>query len=173
MVRNLSERDKKALKLGTAGVVVILVFAGATLWFENWRQVRKDLQSARAHLSSISSGGAKEASLVSVVPKFEMPKKEKAQMILFRDEFNRQLKKSGIKAKSLGFVGGKKTRKVGGYKVLRLQCRGRCRYSQVLDLLADLSNNAYFVGVEDVQLKANTKDRKQVDLVLTVSTFAK
>jgi len=43
----------------------------------------------------------------------------------------------------------------------------------VLDLLADLSNNAYFVGVEDVQLKANTKDRKQVDLVLTVSTFAK
>ena len=46
-------------------------------------------------------------------------------------------------------------------------------YSQVLDLIVALVENPYFVGIEQLDMKFNQKDRKEMDLVLVVSTFVK
>jgi hypothetical protein len=60
-----------------------------------------------------------------------------------------------------------------GYKLLRMKCSGKCRFTQVLDLLANLKDNPYLVGVEELRIRCDTKNSQQVDMDLTVSTFVK
>ena len=171
MLNRLSERDKRALKLAIAGVVLIPVFfLYGFPWIEDWRSVSRQLSARREKLKSIT---AVDSRFFSVVPRLEIPRDEKVQGPLFRDEFSRQLKKSGINAKSVQFLSSKRDSRVSGYKNLLLQCRGRCGFEQVVDLLASLNGNPYFVGVEALTLKCDDKDRKKMEFVLTVSTYAK
>jgi hypothetical protein len=43
---------------------------------------------------------------------------------------------------------------------------------QVLDFLERLNENPYLVGVEELKIKCDPKKRGEVELDLTVSTFA-
>ena len=86
MIEKLSQRDKRALKLGAVGVAAILGFAFATTWLGHWGQVRKSLKAARAELEVINPTKAKQAGLLSIVPAFEMPQIEEKQKFLFRDK---------------------------------------------------------------------------------------
>ena len=174
----LNERDKRTLKLGVVGVVLILTYAFVIdPWIDDWLLTRSALKTERTRLESIApaDGGpaAKQAGLVSVVPKLEMPKTESVQGALFRGRFNEQLKKAGVNVTSLQFLQSARSKQAGGYKSLRLQCRCKGKFAQVLDLLAGLGENTYLVGVEELQLKCDTKKREQMDMVLTVSTFVK
>jgi len=45
--------------------------------------------------------------------------------------------------------------------------------NQLLDLLAGLNDNPYLLGIEDIQFKYGTKERKEMDIVLTVSTLVR
>ncbi len=171
MFKRLSERDRRALKLGIVGVVLVPVFFLCVVpWFEDWRQVRKQLTARREMMKKITTVDSR---LFSLVPKFSIPRDEKSQGTLFRDEFSRQLKQAGIKAKSVQLVSSRKQRQISGYKCLQLQCRGECGFGQVVDLLAALNGNPYFVGVEAISLKCDAKDRNKMDVTLTVSTYAK
>jgi hypothetical protein len=174
----LSKPDKRTLKLGAVGLVVILAYAFVIdPWVGDWLSTRSALKTERAKLDSIapkSSGlAAKQAGLVSIVPKLEMPQAESVQGPLFRGRFNEQLKKAGVNVTSLQFLQSAKSKQADGYKSLRLQCRGKGKFAQVLDLLAGLGDNPYLVGVEELQLKCDTKKREQMDVVLTLSTFVK
>ena len=174
----LSEPDKRILKLGGAGVMLILAYAFVVgPWIDDWLLARSALKTERAKFDSIVPAGgglaAKQADLVSVVPKLEMPKAESVQGPLFRGKFNEQLKKAGISVTNLQFLQSARSKQPGGYKILRLQCRGKGKFAQVLDLLAGLNDNPYLVGVEELQLKCNQKSREQMDIVLTVSTYVK
>ena len=174
----LSESDKRTLKLGGVGIVLILGYAFvAGPWVDDWLLTRSALKAERTKLDSIAPGSdgpaAKHAGLVSLVPKLVMPQAESVQGSLFRGRFNEQLKKAGVNVTSLQFLQSAKSKQSSGYKSLRLQCRGKGKFAQVLDLLAGLGDNPYLVGVEELQLKCNQKDREQMDIVLTVSTFVK
>jgi type II secretory pathway component PulM len=171
MFEKLSERDKRALKLGIVGVVLVPVFFLCIVpWFEDWRQVREQLSARRQMMKKITTVDSR---LFSLVPKFSIPRDEKSQGTLFRDEFSKQLKQAGINAKSIQLVSARKQQRVSGYKCLQLQCRGECRFEQVMDLLAALNGNPYFVAVEAITLKCDTNDRNKMDITLTVSTYAK
>ena len=180
MFDKLSDSDKRAVKLGSVCVVVILgYFWVVSPWFSDWAKCRQELARERSKLESISvddkssSIGAKQAGLFSVVPVFEMPVVEKEQMPLFRGKFNEQLKKTGVKVKSLQAVSAKKTKSKSGVKKAVLQFKGKCGMSQLLDLLADLNSNPYFLGVENVQIRCDPKQRNEMDMVMTVSTLVK
>jgi type II secretory pathway component PulM len=171
MFNRLSQRDRRALKLGIAGVVLIPVFFLYVVpWFEDWQRVREQLSARRQKLKNITTVDSR---LFSQLPKLSIPREEKVQVTLFRDEFSRQLKQAGIKAKSVQFVSSRKQRQISGYKCLQLQCRAECGFGQVVDLLAALNTNPYFVGVEAITLKCDAKDRNKMDVVLTVLTYAK
>ena len=171
MFEKLSQRDKRALKLGIAGVVLIpLFFLYVLPWFEDWQQVRKQLSAQRQKLKKIT---AVDSRLISQVPRLSIPREEKMQGTLFRDEFAQQLKQAGIKAKSVQLIASRKERTISGYKCLQLQCKGECQFGQLVDLLAALNGNPYFVGVDAVTLKCDPKDRNKMDITLTVSTYAK
>ena len=43
----------------------------------------------------------------------------------------------------------------------------------MLDLLANLKENPYLVGVEELRMRIDKKKPQEVDLDLTVSTFVK
>jgi len=172
MIQKLSEKDIRALKIGGVCVAAILLFVFASMWFDHWSEARASLAQVKAKLDLIDVDKAKQAGLLSIVPVFEMPQKEETQKFLFRNKLNEQLKKVGINSKPLQVLPGGKSRQAG-YQLLRLKCSAKCRFAQVLDLLAGLNENPYLVGVEELRIRCDPKKPQEVELDLTVSTFVK
>ncbi len=170
MAVKLSKTDKRALKLGAvcAGVILVFVFSSKGLTY--WMDVRRTLAAAKAQMRAISS--AKQASLRSIVPVFEMPQSLEKQKFLFRDKLNEQLNKAGITSEPLQVLNIGKSLQ-GGYKLMRLKCSSKCRLEQVLNLLASLKENPYLVGVEQLRLRCNPKKEREIEMDLVVSTFVK
>jgi hypothetical protein len=101
-----------------------------------------------------------------------MPEKEEIQKFLFRDKFNEQLKKAGIRSEPLQILPASKS-PVARYQLLRLKCSAKCRFGQALDLLANLKDNPYLAGIEEFKIECDQKKRQDVELDITVSTFVK
>lgn len=172
-MQKLSERDKKTLKIGGVCAVVLLILIFGTAELEKWSDVRAEAKMKTAQLKGINLSDAKHSGLLSIVPAFEMPEKEEAQKNRFRDKLVDQLKKAGIKTEPLKVITTKKTLyKSGGkdYKLMNIQCKGKCKFTQVLDLLARLNENPYLVGVELFKMKCDKSKPQEVELELTVST---
>ncbi|NLH15604.1 MAG: hypothetical protein GX455_03390 [Phycisphaerae bacterium] len=176
-MKAFNERDLRAIKIGVAGLVLIGLYFLAGPWVSEWQMLRADLAAARQRLDRVAVDGegslpAEQLQLMSAVPKIEMPADEKTQGTKFRDTFTQQLQKAGIRARSLQYLAAKKLAGVG-YRTLRLQSRGRCQQQQMLNLLGSLNENPYFVGVEELDLKPDARNRNELEFTITVSTFAK
>lgn len=172
MIDKLTEKDIRALKLGVAAAVIILVFVLASEWRERWAVAKTKGTELQAKLDVIDVDKAKQMGLTSIVPVFEMPQVEDEQTFLFRDKLSEQFKRAGIKNKPLQVQTSKKSPRPD-YSVLHVKCSATCRFSQVLDLLARLNENPYLIGIEEFKIKVDPKKRQEVELDLTVSTFAK
>jgi len=172
MIDRLSQREKRTIKIGVVCAVVILVMMFGTKWFGHWDQAKTSLTQMKAKLKLIDVDEAKQAGLMSIVPVFEMPQSEEEQKFLFRDKFNGQLKKAGIKSEPLQIPPVGRSQQAG-YKPLRLKSTGKAKFGQVLDLLANLKDNPYLVGIEEMRIQCDPKKRQEVELELTVSTFIK
>jgi hypothetical protein len=172
MIEKLSQRDIRILKIGAVCVVAIPVFWIAFELYDRRAEARASLAEVKNKLELIDVDKAKRAGLLSIVPVFEMPQKEETQRFLFRDKLNEQLKKAGIKNQPLQVASIGKSGQAG-YRLLRLKCSAKCRFTQVLDLLADLKDNPYLVGVEELRIRCDKKKPQEVDMDLTVSTFVK
>ena len=172
MIEKLSQKDIRTLKIGAVCAAAILVFVAGSKWYDHWAGARDSLAQLKDKLELIDVDKAKRAGLMSIVPVFEMPKVKEEQMFLFRDKLNEQLKRLRINSKPLQEVSGGKSPHAG-YTLLRLKCSATCKFTQVLDLLANLKDNPYLAGIEEVRIKCDPKNPQQVDLDLTVSTFTK
>ncbi len=172
MIEKFSQRDIRILKIGAVCVAAILVFWLATKGFDRWKEARTSLAEVKNKLELIDVDKNKRDGLTKIVPKFEMPQKEETQRFLFRDKLNEQLKKAGIKNQPLQVASIGKSGQAG-YRLLRLKCSAKCRFAQVLDLLANLKDNPYLVGIEELRIRCDKKKPQEVDMDLTVSTFVK
>jgi len=171
-MEKLSKKDIRALKIGAVGVVAIVVLVFGSKWIDRWSEARASLDRVKAKLELINVDEAKQAGLSSIVPVFEMPQKEETQTFLFRNKLNEQLKRAKINSEPLQILpGGKSPR--AGYRLLRVKCTAKCRFTQVLDLLAGLNENPYLVGIEELRMRCDPKNPQEVELELTVSTFVK
>jgi len=171
MLDKLSQKDIRALKFGVIGAVIILVFVFGSAGHERWTKAKTNGAVLRSKLDIINVDKAKRAGLMSIVPVFEMPQVEEEQKFLFRDKLSEQLKKSGIRNKPLQIQAGRKSPQ-SGYKLLLVKCTATCKFEQVLDFLAQLNENPYLVGIEELKIKCDPKKRGEVEMDLTVSTFA-
>ena len=171
-MRSLNQQEKRTLKLGSVCAVIIVVFAFGTKWLDNWKQARNSRARITGKLEDINIDENKYAGLMSIVPVFEMPEIEEKQKFLFRDKFNEQLRNARIKSEPLQVLPSKNSR-VTGYKLLRLKCSAKCSFRQALDLLANLKENPYLVGIEELKIECDPKKRQDVKLDLTISTFVK
>jgi len=172
MIEKLSQKDIRALKFGALGVAVVLVLVFASEFLDRWAEARSSLALLEDKLELINPDKVKQAGLMSIVPVFEMPQKEETQKFLFRDKLTEQLKKARINNKPLLELASKKSPQAG-YKLLRFKCSATCRFDQVLDLLANLKENPYLVGLEELRITCDKKKPQEVEMDLTVSTFVK
>jgi hypothetical protein len=179
MISNLSDRDKKILKIGAVAAGIIIVYSIIICpFFESWSQVRSEIRLERAKITVLSGvkgpqAAIQRASLFSTVPVVEIPETENLHRIHFAGRLHTQLSSAGVRIKSLQYLSGEKFKPEIGLKQQRLQCRGNCSFGQVLDLLSVLGQNPYLVGIEDLQLTTDTKNPQDMEMVLTVSTFVK
>jgi hypothetical protein len=168
----LSERDKRALKIGAVCVLGILVFVLVSDWFGRWWGVRKSLAESGDKFGSISLSEKDWVELRTKVPVFKIPQKYEEQKYPFRDKFDKQLGEAKIKKGTLQFLPIGRSKHGEKYRLLSLQCRrAKCNFGQVLDLLAALPENPYMAGIEELKIKCDPKKRKEFELDLTVSTF--
>jgi hypothetical protein len=172
MLDKLSQKDIRALKFGAVGAAIILVFVFGSAGHERWTKAKANGAVLKSKLDVINVDKAKQAGLMSIVPAFEMPQVEEEQKFLFRDKLSEQLKKAGIRNKPLQIQTGRKSPQ-SGYNLLLVKCNATCRFEQVLDFLAQLNENPYLVGIEELKIKCDPKKKGEVELDLTVSTFAK
>ena len=173
MMEKFSEKDVRAIKMGAVGVAAILLFVFGSSLYGRWNEAKKNLAELENKLELIDLNDAKSAGLKSIVPVFEMPAEKETQKFLFLEELNRQLQSLRITSKPLQEVTGGKSPDPK-YKLLRLKCSvSNCRFDQVLDLLANLKQNPYLLGIEEMRIKCDSKNRQQVDLELTISTLTK
>lgn len=172
MIEKLSQKDIRAIKIGAVGVAAIVVFILAAEWIDHWTQAKETLQGLEEKLELIDLDKAKRAGLMTIVPEFEMPVERETQKYLFLNKLNEQLRAVRINSQPLQEVAGGKSPD-SRYKLLRLKCSAKCRFTQVLDLLANIKENPYLVGIEEVRIKCDSKDKQQVEMELTISTFVK
>jgi hypothetical protein len=171
-MKKLSQKEKRTLKFGVVCALIIVAFAFGTRGIDKWKGGRNSEADITKKLDAINLKNAERAKLMSIVPVFEMPQKEEKQKYLFRDKFNEQLKKAGIKSEPLQILPASASKSpVAGYELLRLKCSAKCRFGQALDLLANLKDNPYLAGIEELKIECDQKKRQDVKLDLTISTY--
>lgn len=172
MINQLSQKDIRTLKLGAVCVAGIIIFLVGSKVLGRLKTAQESTDILNNKLDLIDVDKAKQAGIMSIVPKFEMPIEEEDQKFLFLDKLTEQFKKAGIKNQPLE-VASKTTSKKDGYQLLRLKCSATCRLTQALDFLANLKDNPYLVGIEELRLRTDKKKPQEVAMDLTVSTFVK
>lgn len=167
----ISRKDKRALMLGLAAILAILLFMVLDPVFGKWSSARTETAANIRTIQNAADVGGKTRikGILSVVPVFEMPKDRQDQMMLFSNKINEQFKQSGINPTNLQYVNIIKTKE----KTLQLQCKALCQINQALDFLLKLKQNPCYVGIDQLNLKVDEKDRNKVDFTLTISTFTK
>ena len=174
MARKLNQREKRVIQIGVISAVAIFAFTWGADWLKGWGEARAALAKAKSNLQDVKADGAKQAALLSIVPVFELPQPEDRQKFLFRDTLLEQLKKAGINTEPLQILGTRRTKALP-YKVLKVKCKGKCKFDQLLGFLASAQENPYLVGVEELRIQCDPKEppekRKEVEIELTVSTF--
>jgi len=180
MARKLNERERRLLLVGGIAVVAILIFTYGAKGLDRWNKSRGSLAAAKRKLGEVEMDKAKLAGLLALVPVFEKPEPEEKQKSLFREKFYEQLKKAGINPDPPQPILSKRIN-IGGtpYRVLKIKCKAKCKFDQLLDFLAGLKENPYLVGVEELQVRCDTKEPpekrkdKDVDVDLVVSTLVR
>lgn len=168
------------LLFGAISAVAIFTFTYGAKGYDNWREARATTTAAKRKLNELDRDQNRQAALAAIVPVFEAPQVEDKQKFLFRDRLHEQFKKAGINTEPLQFLrmSPRRPRNVP-YRVLKIRCRGQCKLDQLLDFLANLKENPYCVGVEelrfqyDVKVPPEQRKDKNVDFELVVSTFVR
>jgi hypothetical protein len=168
------------LLIGVVALTAVAVFTYGTKGMDRWGKSRASLAAAKKKLAEVETDKAKLAGLLALVPVFETPESVEKQTSLFREKLLEQLKKAGINPEPPVPLAGKKINIAGvNYQVLKIKCRAKCRFDKLLDFLAGLKENPYVVGVEELQVRCDTKEPpekrkdKDVEVDFVVSTFLK
>ena len=174
----LSEKDQKTIKVGAVLMGIILVCGGMRILLNQYSMTSKELDEAKSRFSSVTpkSDGAltpKQAGLYSVVPVFEIPKKEDIPGETCRKKFMEQLRDAKVNFRDVILQPMSSKRNACGFRKRNLHCKGKCSFAQAVDLLAKLYENPWFVGLEEFKIECNPKNRSQMDLTITISTFIK
>jgi glutamate/tyrosine decarboxylase-like PLP-dependent enzyme len=176
ILNQLNQRERKTL------LVCLVACAAMLLWFlvlepgvKQGRQLRSQLQQQRQKLSILlakegTSEALKQKNLTQAVPMLEMPTASEKQNQLLRDKITQQLGQAGVQVKNFTFSSGI-AQGPGATDVITLRCQGKCQFTSLARFLDDLRKNPYYVGIEELSIKTDEKNRQNLDIAFTVSTF--
>lgn len=179
MLEKLHPREKRVVLFSlTVCGLILLYFLAIEPLSRRWTDVRTQLQSARQKAALLkldpkSPQTQQQKRLMELVPMLELPKPSDQQGPLLQEAFTNQLRKTGLVSRRMQLVRGRTIRNdPAGYIVLNLTAQGTGRYDQILNLLADLLQNPYCVGVQKCSIKPDPKDRQKIEWEITVFTYA-
>jgi type II secretory pathway component PulM len=176
ILNQLNQRERKTV------LICLLVGAAMLLWFllldpivRQGRQMRSQLQQERQKLSILlakegTSNALKQKNLMSAVPMLETPTVSEKQIQLLRDKITQQLQQAGVQVKNFQFSTGI-AQGPGATDVITLRCQGQCQFTAMVRFLDDLRKNPYYVGIEELSIKTDEKNRQNLEIAFTVSTF--
>jgi Tfp pilus assembly protein PilO len=176
MLETLNPRERRTV---LASLAAAIVMAGYFLILEPMlskaEQVSSQLSLARQQLKTLlAKEGSPEAlkckTLTTAVPVLEMPIVPEKQIQLLRDKLTQQAQQAGVQIKNMQFLSATAAGPSAS-GALMLKCQGRCQFPSLIKLLEDLKNNPYYVGIEDLSIRADDKNRQDLEIILTVSTF--
>ncbi|MBA4397482.1 MAG: hypothetical protein C0394_08890 [Syntrophus sp. (in: bacteria)] len=176
LLETLNPREKRTV---LASLTAAIVIAGYFLIVEpilskavqTHSQLRLERQQIKTLLAKEGSPEAlKRKTLTAAAPALEMPVAPEKQIQLLRDKLTQQAQQAGIQIKNMQFLSGTAAGPSAS-GMLMLKCQGRCQFPSLLKLLEDLKNNPYYVGVEDLSIRADDKNRQDLEMTLTISTF--
>ena len=175
MFEKLNPKDARSLKLGGAVIAAMLVFLFFWDLNEHWTKAKELFETKNAKLDTLATldmTNTKYAGLMSIVPVFEMPVEKEKQKFLFQDSLNEQFKKSNINSQPWQETSDRSKLRTG-HEVLCLKTSGKCNITQLFDLLVNLKENPYLIGIEELLIKRDTQNQQQVAFDITVSTPVK
>lgn len=175
MRRALTERERRLVWLCGLVAAALLVY---TLWVEplasRWKTRAAEYQQLSQQIELIrrwqQSGGLKGMRVSAAM--VAAPLRADQQALLFRNKLTEQIQKAGLQARTVQ-LRDQRNRTENGYTVISVDCQGRGSYEAVLNLLADLEHNPYYVGLEKLSLRVDAKDRNQLNFQITAMTYAK
>ena len=180
MVSQMSERDKYILKVGAVIVVLILFVRFVMLpSIGRWNTIKERVKNDEAIMANLgltdsAQAGRELKRLVETVPSFAIPLNEDQQRQIFQEKFYEQLRSCRINVTSPPqFQAQVRAHqdKTLGLNIMRLKCRGTCRFRDAMNLLAKLYENPYLYSVEEMHLIIGDRDRDEIDLTLVVTTL--
>lgn len=174
----LSEKDQKTLKVGGLLIVMIVVCGSLNILVKEYSKTSKELKTAKAKFNSVkpkSDGSLNplQARYYKKVPVYKLPQEEKIPGETFRLEFLKLLRDCKINFTVLNHLPMSSKKNAAGFRTRNIHCKGKCSFQQAVDLLAKLYETPRFVGIEDFKIECNPKNRSQMELAITVSTFIK
>lgn len=178
MKMKMSEKDKRTIGFGLIAAIIVIAFVGAGRLFDDYKAAKITLESRKNEVEQVMPDkdgniSAKQKGLLSIVPTFEMPEQEEVPGAKFRQKFLKQLKKAGIKSPTLSFMQASKSKNALGLRSMKVQCKGKCKFDQSMNLLASLYDNPLFVAVEEFKIECNPKKRTEMEMSMVVTTFVK
>ncbi len=166
----------RALKLGTAGIVAVIVFLLAFDFKERWAKANVSFEATNTRLTTLAAtldmSKNKYTGLKSLVPVFVMPVEKEKQRFLFQDSLNEQFKKTGINCMPWEEIADK-SKLLGDHELLRLKTSGKCQITQLFDLLANFKENPYLMSIEELLIKSDPQNKQQAEFEITLSTPVK
>ncbi|MEN6306578.1 MAG: GspMb/PilO family protein [Anaerohalosphaeraceae bacterium] len=175
-LEKLNPRERKiAVFCTVAGGLMVIYFLIAEPIMLKAGQIHSRRKQQQENLSMLlAEEGSVEAmklkNLTAAVPVLEMPVEADKQVQLLRDQLTKQIQQAGIQVKNFQFQTGSATGP-NASSLIMLQCRGRCQFPAIVKLLEELKKNPYYVGVEELTLRVDERNRQEMDFTFTVSTF--
>ena len=175
MANHLSNREKRTIKAGMICAVVILGGFFMPEHVTRWRFMKAEIIRMENTLKEVRGfESPSQATLMRIVPVFQMPSSREKQSFLFRDKVNEQIKEAGLKEQPLQTY-ARKLRNKGGYAPLMVQYKGKGEFDKLLEFLVILKKNPYYVGIEELTVKCDPEkppeNREDADIEFTLLTF--
>lgn len=176
ILHQLNQRERRTVFICLGAAAAMLV------WFllvepvvRQGRQLRSQLQKERQKLNILlakegSSDALKQKNLIMAVPMLEMPVSAEKQIELLRDEVTRQLQQAGVQVKNFTFTTGI-AQGPGASDIASLRCQGKCQFSSLVRFLDDLRKNPYYLGIEELSIKTDERNRQSLEIAFTISTL--
>ncbi len=145
----INQKNKKTIKIGIIGIVIVLLAMFFLDWIQNWKDLRQSIRNTKQQLETLATADEKMEALKMKVPAVAVPQKEQKQLFVFRDALNRQLSQARISVQPFKVSTVAKSARPE-YQYLYLQCSGSSTFENVLNFLADLKTNPYLVAIDEL-----------------------
>ncbi|MDY7011004.1 MAG: GspMb/PilO family protein [Planctomycetota bacterium] len=175
----LSPRDRRALLLGAAGLVVICAAHFAVIpWVESWTAAREQIvanqQQLRDQERLIRSVLGQQRRLMEtygLAVNNQLEDLETARVSLFK-EVQEVLKTSDFKLTDYQPRPPRILREISGVEIVPLQVRGKCQLPQLVKCLSGMRKADTLVIVDRISVTNDEKKPGQLEVTMVLATLA-